>query len=645
MDAKILFSDVKKIGSGSFSSIYSAKHVQSDLPMCLKIFNRGVAHKQILAEIAALRNVKHPFIVGFYNLIRNFKIIEKGEVKYIIEDQQKSENSNQNQEDTNEMAKKATNEVANKQIPLGSLLANQNNGLAKKSQIKFRKSVDYSNSPQNIFHHTSGNSTNTENNNMNNKNNSIESIAIAMEYVKGISLLHFVNASIKLSEEVARRVFSQIINAVNYLHKNGFCHRDLKLENIMMDEYNNVRIIDFGFSHDGKNVLMTSQCGSYPYAAPELLMGRPYSKKVDIWALGVIIYAMVHGSLPFEDFNQSGLIRKICYMEPNINHMLSRELQDLILRMLDKNEESRITAEEIMNHPWLTQSNLDRNSNSKHLILEDDFAERFYQWAGSAVEETARIMKVSTEEVIETIKEQDHIHPTKSMQNLHEQIKELSQYTNNSLNQNNNINNSNNNNTGKNENFIIQGDDQSKNDSNCNKNNDNSNNLDDELICHARNRSHRDDNLARTSSRMSFCEMDLYGDSLYSEIGLVFNALTEKHKSRRLNSLLIILNNGEPLAAIKKEASAQLPHLGYSNKNTSLNNMIFTPRKPSEDTKSSFPLILQNPNLSLISNKTRVRLSLKHENASVIAHIVNQPVKMKRFKVNRNSVGCIVIPT
>lgn len=116
-----------------------------------------------------------------------------------------------------------------------------------------------------------------------------------------------------LSESDARFYFKQIVNGVEYIHHNHICHRDLKPENILIDSNNLIKIGDFGLSNlmkDGK--LMKTPCGSPFYAAPEIVGERKYEgTSVDIWSSGVILYALIVGSLPFDDDNITLLYRKI----------------------------------------------------------------------------------------------------------------------------------------------------------------------------------------------------------------------------------------------------------------------------------------------------------------------------------------------
>ncbi|KAF1743826.1 hypothetical protein MXB_3144 [Myxobolus squamalis] len=127
-------------------------------------------------------------------------------------------------------------------------------------------------------------------------------IIIITEYISGGELYHYLVSRGRIKENIAREKYRQIISAVHYCHSLGVVHRDLKAENIMIDFFNNLKIIDFGFSNkfDGKNTLDTF-CGSPMYAAPELFRGEGYlGPEVDVWALGVLLFLMLTGSLPFK---------------------------------------------------------------------------------------------------------------------------------------------------------------------------------------------------------------------------------------------------------------------------------------------------------------------------------------------------------
>lgn len=179
-------------------------------------------------------------------------------------------------------------------------------------------------------------------------------IFVVMEYVKSGELFDYIVEKGRLGEKEARRFFQQIVSGVEYAHRNMVVHRDLKPENLLLDSNLNVKIADFGLSNvmrDG-HFLKTS-CGSPNYAAPEVISGRLYAgPEVDVWSCGVILYALLCGSLPFDDENIPNLFKKIKGAVYTLPSHLSAGARDLIPRMLLVDPLKRITITEIKQHPW-----------------------------------------------------------------------------------------------------------------------------------------------------------------------------------------------------------------------------------------------------------------------------------------------------
>lgn len=177
-----------------------------------------------------------------------------------------------------------------------------------------------------------------------------------MEYVEGPNSLEYVNENSGLPIQEAKSFFAQLIIAIEYLHKKNVSHRDLKLENIMIDKYGHIRLIDFGFS--SLNTIMTTCCGSIPYCAPEILMGENYTNSADIWSLGIILYAFIQGSLPFYHSNIHSLALLICQQEVEFTPIFDEEAKDLLTKMLHKDPEKRISLEEIKSHPFISEDRI-----------------------------------------------------------------------------------------------------------------------------------------------------------------------------------------------------------------------------------------------------------------------------------------------
>lgn len=179
-------------------------------------------------------------------------------------------------------------------------------------------------------------------------------IFLVIEYVSGGELFDYIVSKGRLSADEARNFFHQIVSGVEYCHFQKVVHRDLKPENLLLDANLNIKIADFGLSNlmrDG-DFLRTS-CGSPNYAAPEVISGHLYAgPEVDVWSCGVILYALLCGSLPFDDESIPNLFKKIKSGMYSLPTHLSQLAKHLIPRMLEVDPMKRITIPEIRVHPW-----------------------------------------------------------------------------------------------------------------------------------------------------------------------------------------------------------------------------------------------------------------------------------------------------
>jgi len=189
-----------------------------------------------------------------------------------------------------------------------------------------------------------------------------------MEYACGKELFEHIVSKSRLPETEACRIFQQLISGIEYLHKLKIVHRDLKPENLLLDHKKEIKIADFGLSNVYQNQeMLKTACGSPAYAAPEMLMGKPYyGVKVDIWSSGVILYAMICGYLPFEDKNNDLLYRKITEGKFSFPSFVSESAKDLIRKILNVHPEKRFKFAEIVAHPWF---NLLTPIHSKGLLI------------------------------------------------------------------------------------------------------------------------------------------------------------------------------------------------------------------------------------------------------------------------------------
>ena len=194
---------------------------------------------------------------------------------------------------------------------------------------------------------------------------------LIMEYAEN-DLFSYIVENNYLSEEISSLFYYQLINAIEYIHKNKIAHRDLKPENILLTRNNSIlKIIDFGLANSYKknntsnkninnindendNFLLKTACGSPCYAAPEMVLGKKYyGLNVDIWSSGIILYAMVCGFLPFEDDDNESIYRKIILGKFDIPDKLSNNCKDLICKILEGNPKKRIKIDDIKKHPFL----------------------------------------------------------------------------------------------------------------------------------------------------------------------------------------------------------------------------------------------------------------------------------------------------
>ena len=183
-------------------------------------------------------------------------------------------------------------------------------------------------------------------------------IFVVMEYVPNGELFDYIVTRGRLAEDEARRFFQQIVSGIDYCHAHMVVHRDLKPENLLLDAEQNVKLADFGLSNmmrDGH--FLSTSCGSPNYAAPEVISGNLYAgPEVDVWSCGVILYALLCGSLPFDDDNIANLFRKIksgIYAMPS---HLSDGARDLIPKMLIVDPMKRISIAQIRKHPWFLKN-------------------------------------------------------------------------------------------------------------------------------------------------------------------------------------------------------------------------------------------------------------------------------------------------
>lgn len=202
---------------------------------------------------------------------------------------------------------------------------------------------------------------------------------MVLEYVTGGELFDRIASKGKLSESRGRKLFQQLIDGVSYCHNKGVYHRDLKLENVLVDAKGNIKITDFGLSalpqHFRDDGLLHTTCGSPNYVAPEILANRGYDGATsDTWSSGVILYVILTGYLPFDDRNLAVLYQKIFKGDVQIPKWLSLGARNLIRRILDPNPATRITMAEIKADEWFKQDYIPANpdDDEENVHIEDE---------------------------------------------------------------------------------------------------------------------------------------------------------------------------------------------------------------------------------------------------------------------------------
>lgn len=229
--------------------------------------------------------------------------------------------------------------------------------------------------------------------------NAPTAVYLIMDYVNGMDLFDHIISKSKLTEKEAQSVFIQIISGINYMHENGICHRDIRLENILVDKDLNIKIIDFGYStfiyedNNGNNnekieKLLNTNYGSYHYSAPEVIKGEDYlARPAELWSLGVLLYTMVCGFTPFDNVNEEILIQSVLNAEFSFPSSLSFDCKDLIKGLLNPNIKDRYTIPQVLKHNWLKEESWNTrigiNLSQYLLPIDEEIVE--FMWEKSSI--------------------------------------------------------------------------------------------------------------------------------------------------------------------------------------------------------------------------------------------------------------------
>jgi serine/threonine protein kinase len=216
-------------------------------------------------------------------------------------------------------------------------------------------------------------------------------IYIVMDFSCGGNLFEYLVGQKRIHEGQARRLFQQVVDAIEHCHANKVAHRDIKLENILLDESNNVKLADFGLSVEmPSDEYLTRPCGSPDYMAPELLHEDCHYKgtEVDVWACGVVLFALLTSHLPFTGDSRQSLFQNIETGACQLPDYLSDDAKDILAKMLEADVQKRISISEIRKHVWLA------NQTAPHCCLMRSDSQPFEY--GKAILESGDISDVST---------------------------------------------------------------------------------------------------------------------------------------------------------------------------------------------------------------------------------------------------------
>eukprot|EP00123_Amoebidium_parasiticum_P011513 comp20755_c0_seq1/m.27206 comp20755_c0_seq1/g.27206 ORF comp20755_c0_seq1/g.27206 comp20755_c0_seq1/m.27206 type:complete len:837 (-) comp20755_c0_seq1:676-3186(-) len=236
-------------------------------------------------------------------------------------------------------------------------------------------------------------------------------IILCMDFASGGELFDYIVAHRQVKEREARKFFRQIVSAIDYCHANSIVHRDLKPENLLLDDDKNIKIIDFGFSNTFKyGGVLDTFCGSPFYAAPEMVSGRKYcGPEVDMWSIGVILYALLCGCLPFDDSNVRALYDKIQSGIYRVPPHLSKDARTLIRRLLTVDPSRRAKIDEVRMHKWVNEgydSLPPRYLPNERPTVEDPDPELVEQLLGVGYDE---------EQILQGLREEDEDNPIRNM--------------------------------------------------------------------------------------------------------------------------------------------------------------------------------------------------------------------------------------
>ena len=195
---------------------------------------------------------------------------------------------------------------------------------------------------------------------------------LVMELCNGITLLKLINHRKGLDEFTTKTIFFQLISTLEFLHSNGISHRDIKPENIIVDRKLNIKLIDFGFSTiSPTSTLLNTFCGSIFYISPECLLKKPYQgDSSDVWASGVVLFAMITGKIPWEDSTISGLCSQIINCNYTIPYDINKNIFDIITKILIIDPKLRPSCKQILSLSYFNNISYSKSIDEKSFLVK-----------------------------------------------------------------------------------------------------------------------------------------------------------------------------------------------------------------------------------------------------------------------------------
>ena len=239
-------------------------------------------------------------------------------------------------------------------------------------------------------------------------------IYLVMEYITGMPLFDKITQQENqtFTEEIAAHYMKSLFQAINHCHAQHIVHRDIKPDNIMITNDNTVRLIDFGLSKASKKKQLTTMAGTPYYMAPEVLEGA-YTNKADLWSLGVLLYTLVSGYLPFQGANQHEVFKKIKAADFHFNHTefnsVSDECKDLIKKLLVTNQKKRISGVDALKHPWFKMSHSSQQQSAAPVKISNEVISRLRSFKGVSTFKKAAmnlLVKTASEAEVQDLRAQ-----------------------------------------------------------------------------------------------------------------------------------------------------------------------------------------------------------------------------------------------